>query len=160
MFWKFAVRDGVVVLLCAGCWSLDAVLRGPGLPAVLSAVLAAVTATLVGYVAHEWGHLSGALLLGSKVYAPRPLFSPFLFHFDTQHNNARQFLAMSLGGFVASALFATALLVWLPLATLAAKLTLLLVGIGVLATLAVEVPGAWRVARGAPLPTGPVFEPV
>lgn len=157
MFWKFAVRDLVILAVCLGCWQLEAALRAPGwqLLPILAAVLAAVVTTLVGLLFHEWGHLAGAAFLHSAVGSPRKLVTPFLFYFDTERNNGRQFVGMSLGGFLASGVFVLLLLALLPLHSLAGKLTLLFVIIGVVATLILEVPAAWRVAHGAAVPPGP-----
>jgi hypothetical protein len=160
MFWKFAIRDLIIVAACFGCWALDAALRGHGAISVLTAVAAAFTTVLVGYLAHEWGHLAGAWLTGSKVYAPHELVTPFLFHFDTVQNSNRQFVGMSVGGFITSGLVVILLFAVLPLTLLASKLALAVVVIGVVATLILEVPSAWRVAHGAPLPVGPVYEPI
>jgi hypothetical protein len=161
MFAKFAVRDLTVVLLCLACWALEIQLRGSGgFPHVLAALAAGITTVLVGYCGHEWGHLTGAVLAGSKVYAPHNLSALFLFHFDTRLNSPKQFLSMSAGGFAVSIIFFIVLLAVLPLNTLAAIVALSISVIGLIATAITELPVAWRVSQGAPLPTGPVYEPI
>jgi hypothetical protein len=93
------------------------------------------------------------------VYAPSRLRELFLFHFDGHQNNARQFIAMSIGGFIASGLMMAAVIAYAPLNILAGKLALVFVAIGIIATVVLEFPTTWRVMRGAPLPSGPVYEP-
>lgn len=155
MFGKLALRELAVVAVCLGCWQLDAALRDQGgALAFGAALLAAASTVLVGFLAHEWGHLGGAWLARSAV-APGGLLSPFVFYFDTERNSGRQFVAMSLGGFLVSALVVAVLVALLPLHALSGQMALGVVVIGVIATLVLEVPAAWRVAHGAPLPRGP-----
>ena len=52
----------------------------------------------------------------------------------------------------------TGLLRMLPLQANASRVTLALVGLGLVATVIVEVPIVWRVVRGAPLPRGAVYK--
>lgn len=154
---KLAGRDALVlaVTLAAWHWALPA--AGGGASVAISVLLAAMT-VLCGFLVHEWGHLLGARLLRARVHFPDSLLaSPFLFRFDTSVNNARQFCAMSLGGFVASGLVVLALILWLPHGHLATTLALVLSGLGVLATLVIEFPEFWRVLRGAPLPAGAAY---
>lgn len=165
MFLKFAVRDLSLLGLCLLTWWLLTVRladAGPALAVALS-VVAVVLSALVTYLIHEWGHLTGAVAAGSVVYAPNKLVDPFLFHFDSRSNDARQFVWMSTGGLFASVAVLALLIAVLPfgepLARWAAWMVLALVVIGVIATLVREVPEAWRVARGGALPTGMVYEP-
>jgi len=145
-----AARDSVLVALTLWLWA------GPpaGIP---MAVLAALATTLVGYLAHEWGHLAGCLVGGARFELPaHPFASPFLFKFD-RSSSRPQFFAMALGGFAASILTVAVLLWLLPWDALAGQVALALVGLGVGATLAIEVPEFLRVWRGAPLPDGAAF---
>jgi F0F1-type ATP synthase assembly protein I len=156
--YKHAVRDGLVAVATLSLWWVDAGLqsRGGGL-ALLVALLAGVMTAYCGYLVHEWGHLLGALSAGSVVHLPRRLFSVFLFRFDSDLNDRRQFLRMSMGGFIASALVVALLLAVLPLDARSGQIALALVLLGVVATFVLEVPVAWRVARGAPLPRGAAY---
>lgn len=157
-----AARDALIVTLTLLVWALvfavDPVRAAPLALAV--AIVAGALTALSSYLAHEWGHLIGAWLGGATVeVADRPS-SVFLFRFDTERSGRRDFLAMSLGGFVASALSVAFLVVALPLegaAGTAGWIALALAALGVLATLVLEVPVAWRVARGAPLPSGAAY---
>jgi len=159
---RMAVRDVLVVGLTLAAWVFVAMLdptRSPRLALVLALVAGVLTA-LNSYLVHEWGHLIGAWLGGAIVeVADRPS-SVFLFRFDTGRSSRREFLAMSFGGFAASALSVALLVAVLPLdgaAGTAGKVALGLVALGVLATFVLEVPVAWRVARGAPLPSGAAY---
>lgn len=153
------VRDGL--LLCLSLllwdWTLEA-----GQPQSASGdalhLGTALMTVLAGYLLHEWGHLSGALLVRAHVVLPTAFESPFLFRFDLHRNSRRQFTAMALGGFVSSLLFVGLLLLALPLGLLASQVALGLTALGVLATLVIEVPEFWGVViRGGPLPSGAAF---
>jgi hypothetical protein len=160
MFLKFVIRDIALLVLCLGLWELVIARQALGgwLSVGLQLVVAAIT-MLLSFLVHEWGHLIGALLTRSKVYAPQRLLELFLFHFDGRQNNAGQFIAMSVGGFIASGLVIAAVITFAPLHSLAGKLALVFVAIGIIATIVLEFPTTWRVARGGPLPSGSVYEP-
>lgn len=128
-----------------------------GPSAVVVAVAAGLLTTLVGFFAHEWGHLLGALAAGGVVHAPRRLTSPFLFFFDVSKSDRRAFLAMSYGGYAASAVALAIIMVAVPWHALSGLTALVATSLGVLATFAIEVPTTVRVARGGPLPSGGVF---
>jgi len=153
------LRDAAVILVAVALWSL--ILRGllpGGAGSVALAVLTAAVTLFCGFLAHEWGHLLGALAAGSVVELPAgPLQSVFLFRFDVGRNDGRQFCAMSLGGFIASILGVVFLVFVLPRGELATTLALALTALGVIATLVLEVPEFWRVFRGGPLPTGAAY---
>ena len=161
MFLKFAVRDALLLVLCVLLWQFT-LQQMAGLDRWLSIPLqlgAALLTTLVGFLVHEWGHLLGALAYRGKVHAPHRWYELFLFHFDGRSNNSRQFIAMSVGGFIASGIVVVVLLTWLPLDTLGGILALAFGALGVLATFVLEFPTTWRVMRGGPLPSGFVYEP-
>jgi hypothetical protein len=162
MLVKLALRDVLVLVVCLGAWALDARIGRPsgGAAAWVTAALVSGATALAAFYAHEWGHLAGALLTRSEVHLPKRVATLFLFHFDTARNDRRQFLAMSLGGFVASALVVALVVALAPLDALSGKVALALVGVGVLATLVLEVPTALGVHRGGALPRGVVYEPI
>lgn len=151
-------RDALLLALCLALWRADAALRAePGwLPASV-AVAAGALAAVCSYLAHEWGHLLAARASGSAVHFPARVTSIFLFFFDVARNGRRQFLAMSLGGFAASAVVVPLLVAGLPDGALSSHVALALVAAGVLATIATELPPFFRVLRGAPLPRGFVY---
>lgn len=148
------LRDGALLAGCLILW-LQIPLEGGGLR--WTDLLAASLTVFCAYLLHEWGHLLGAFWGRSVVELAPSVFSVFLFKFDTALNNRQQFLRMSAGGFIAS-LVAIVLLLWLlPDEGWARRLTLVLTALGVLATFILELPSAWRVARGASLPIGAAF---
>ena len=156
--WKHALRDLGLVALTLLVWRLDASARASG--SVLewgTAPLAGALTAIAGYLFHEWGHLTAARATGSVVRLPESASEIFLFNFHSDRNSARQFLAMSMGGFIASAVSVVFLLVVLPLDTLAGKIALALVALGVLATAVLELPPFFKVMRGAPLPRGTAY---
>jgi hypothetical protein len=146
-----AIAGGAVGL---GAW--DAALRATGaLPWVVGGACG-VLVTVTAFLAHEWGHWIGAVASGGRVARPRGT-SAFLFHYDTGRSTRAQFLWMSAGGYVASAIGLAIIAAWADLATASGVVALALSGLGVAVTLVLEVPTTVRVARGGPLPTGGVY---
>jgi hypothetical protein len=145
------LRDLVVIAATLALWSwsrqLDA---GHAALAIPVAILAGLSAAVAGFLAHEWGHLLGALAAGSAVEIPSTMRSLFLFKFGAG-NDRRQYLWMSGGGFVASILVIALLVCMLSFHALADWVAMALVVAGVIATFVLELPPAWRVLRGAPV---------
>jgi len=103
MFLRLAVRDASIIALVVLLWHLVAHWTlGESIVADGAGVMLGLLAGLCLYLLHEWGHLLGALLSGSRVAAPTSLKTIFLFSFDSKQNDLRQFLIMSLSGFAAS----------------------------------------------------------
>ncbi|TXH06333.1 MAG: hypothetical protein E6R07_00655 [Nevskiaceae bacterium] len=146
---RMLLRDLAVLALTLALWrwsrELDAAHGALALPVAL---LAGATAALSGFLAHEWGHLLGALAAGSAVQIAPSMRSVFLFKFG-ERNDRRQYLWMSGGGFVASLLVIALLAVSLEFHAVADWTALALVVAGVIATFVLELPPAWRVLRGA-----------
>ncbi len=158
MPWRTALRDLVILALALAVWQLEGTSRhAGGAGATALACSAAVLTALCGYLFHEWGHWAGARLLSSVIEVPDRFATVFLFRFDADANDRAQFLGMSFGGFVASAVAVAILVAVLPLDAPAGRIALALVALGVLATFVLEVPVAWRVARGAPIPRGAAY---
>jgi hypothetical protein len=152
--WALIARDAVILAITVAVWRWAMTAPEAWTPAIFAALLTAVS----GYVLHEWGHLLGAMLKRAVFELPATPFETFfLFRFNRDANTRPQFFSMALGGFVASILTVIALLLWLPPGLLATTLALTLTGLGVLATLIIEVPEFWRVARGGPIPSGAAF---
>jgi len=118
MFPKLLARDLSIVALTALIWRLGAQASSqPGFGGDFAGVLAGLTVGLCAYLLHEWGHLAGAILSGSTVRPARALSSGFLFSFESRRNTRRQFVVLSLGGWLA-----TALALWLAYAALPSEL--------------------------------------
>lgn len=153
------LRDLLLSAIAALLWTCLLIAGGAdntGMP-FLQAVTGLMT-VLPGYLLHEWGHLIGAWASGSRVQLPeRAWRSVFLFRFDIGRNSREQFLAMSAGGFIASVLVVAFLLTFLPAHLLASHVALGLTLLGVLATFILEIPPAWRVYHGGPMPDGSAF---
>lgn len=157
---RFVVRDLLALIICAVLWWLDAHARSASSALVWTSAIATALATgLCGFLAHEWGHYTGARLTQSRVEFPPRVLAPLLFHFQSAHNTRRQFIAMSLGGYVATTIAIVAIAFALPQTTLAGRLSLGLAGLGALATAVLELPTFFRVLAGAPLPSGFAYEP-
>jgi len=156
--WKHAVRDVALVSLTLLAWRLDASARAAGSTLEWgTALLAGSLTAIAGYLFHEWGHLTAARATGSVVRLPESLSEIFLFNFHSDRNSPRQFLAMSLGGCPIITKKIVFLLAVLPLDTLAGKIAITLVLLGVLATAVLELPPFFKVMRGAPLPRGTAY---
>lgn len=155
---KIVLRDAGLLLVVAAVWAAASrVPAGESLLAAGLSVLAGMLVAVAGFLLHEWGHLAGALASRSAVQFPDTLGYLFLFKFDCGRNSRRQFLSMSMGGFIASGLIVLFLAATLPFQTLAQQVAWVLTVIGVIATFILEVPTAWRVHKGAPLPEGTVY---
>lgn len=156
-FARLAARDAALLALALGAWAAEARVADATVPGAALALLAGGLAVLCAFLVHEWGHWLGGRLAGATLHPPEGWTSPFLFHFDPDRSGRRAFLALSGGGFAASAAAICVLAAVVPWEGLAGRVTLIGVALGVAATLALEVPVAWRVARGAPLPRGGVY---
>lgn len=155
MPWNILLRDLVLLGITLAVLGRDASLRAtasPGAFAVGVAATAGLLLGLVGYLAHEWGHLLGARLSRSTLQLPRSAATVFTFFYDTERNSPKQFLAMSFGGFAASGVIVALYVSLLPLDALSSRVALLATALGVLATVVLEFPVAWRVYRGAGMP--------
>lgn len=155
-----AIRDLVAVALMAGLSILDAQLSGAdaGAAAIAVALATGFMVTLVSFLLHEWGHWLGAVASGSPISRPPGALSPFLFHFDTKRSSRKQFLWMSMGGYIASVVALVCIATWADFSRLSGQVAFGLASLGVLVTLVLEVPTTLRVLRGAPLPQGGVYE--
>jgi hypothetical protein len=141
MFGRMLARDAAIASFVIAAWWLAAPLSaGAGPLADLAGALLGVGAFVVGHLAHEWGHLTGALLTGARVAAPAALSSPFLFSFDSKRNSQRQFVIMSLAGFAVTAVAVAVAYGLLPEGLLATRVARGLVVFGAALTLLLEVP--------------------
>jgi peptidoglycan/LPS O-acetylase OafA/YrhL len=158
MPWKHALRDVGLLLITLVLWRIDAGLRQQsGVFPILIAVAAGSMASIVGYLAHEWGHFSAARAGGSVMRTPASPTEMFLFNFDSDRNSREQFLLMSSGGFLASAIVIVVFLMTLPFPSLSSLIALGLTIAGVIATAVLEVPPFLRVWHGAPIPRGGAY---
>jgi membrane-associated protease RseP (regulator of RpoE activity) len=156
---RFLIRELAIVALTALAWMTDERLHARhDATAYGVAVVTALLTAYAGFLAHEWGHLLLARVVGSVVSYPRSLFSSLLFHFDSAHNDRRQFMWMSAGGYLASLVGVALIVAFVPL-RLSGWLSIAFAGAGVLATFILEIPITVRVLRGASLPSGSAYRP-
>lgn len=148
-----ALRDLAIAIVTAAIWALYLPRAGESSAFVVAlAGLAGALTAVVGFLVHEWGHLAGARYTRSRYHHPRSVASIFLFKFEDEGNDRRQFLWMANGGFLASALTIAALVAVMDLGRLGDRIALGLSALGVLATLVLELPPAIRVYRGEAIP--------
>ena len=149
-FRLFAVRDFLILSIAVSLW----IYLTDG---VMSQVVTAVLTGLSALLFHEWGHLLGAYRCGAVVHRAPSLFSPFLFDLDSQQNTRAQFLMTSSTGFIATSLFLFFFVLFLPLDTLAGRLTLY-IGLGLASlTIFIEFPIAWLVYRKQKIPKVEIY---
>lgn len=150
---RLLVREAALLGVLAALWIVElgwADRSGSGYTTF--AILVGLVSTLVGALLHEWGHLVGSLLSRSVVHFPPGWIAKLLFDFDVEQNDRRQFLWMSLGGYVGSALGVLTFLALLPHDRLAGQVALGGAALGMLVSVVVEMPTTIRVLRGAPPP--------
>jgi hypothetical protein len=156
------IRDLSLLLSACVALALDARLRAvdpSAAPSIVVGVLAGVLVAVAGFITHEWGHLTGSLLTKSAVHYPQTALSPLLFHFDTKRNNRAQFLAMSWGGYLATAIATAIVVAIVDARAWSGRVALVLTVGGMIVTLVAEVPTTVRVLLGRPLPDGFAFRP-
>lgn len=104
MLVRFALRDSALLAFAWGLWWLLAERSaGSGFVADFSGWVVGLMLFVGASVFHEWGHFLGAVLTRSRVKIRHKLTSAFVFSFPAEGNNLGQFVAMSLGGFLATA---------------------------------------------------------
>ena len=100
-FWKLAARDIVFLsVVTLAWWGFADFTAGGGLISDLLGLILGLAFGVSVFLLHEWGHWLGATLSGSRVHAPQHLSSVYLFSFDSHANSKRQFIIMSLSGFL------------------------------------------------------------
>lgn len=158
MFRRFAIRDLSILAATVALWwaSIEAE-EGSGAARALS-ISAGVGAAICAYNLHEWGHVIGAHLTRSVYVPAERLISPFLFSYDSERNTPRQFLIMSLAGFVATALFVAGFVLWMPQGQQAGRIALR--GALVLAglTVIIEFPIFFRALFAKKVPRTGMFD--
>ena len=147
-----------VAAMALAWWFEPGFRDGSALGWVVAIVTGLLTA-IVGFLAHEYGHLWASLATGSQVSYPSSALSTLLFHFDSAKNDRRQFLWMSLGGYVASVIGVGLIVGLCPHDAWSGRISMLLGAAGLVVTLVLEVPITVRVLRGAPLPLDAAYRP-
>ena len=141
MYARLFARDLSIVTAAALLWKLGSPFSaGAGVVADLTGLVVGVALGVCALPVHEWGHFLGAVLGRSRIRPTESLRALFVFSFDSRANSRRQFLAMSLGGWVG-----TAVAVWvayglLPSELLATRVARGMACLSVLLVVATEVP--------------------
>ena len=104
MYAKLLARDAAIVAAAVLLWQLGAgYSAGSGAIADFTGVVLGVLLGVCSLFVHEWGHLAGALATRSRVSPAASLKSLFVFSFDSKRNSQRQFLVMTVGGWIGTA---------------------------------------------------------
>ena len=158
MFRRFVIRDVTILLGTIVVWWLSSIVEPKTSLASGLSIAAGVGAAVCAYNLHEWGHLIGAHLSHSVYVPAKRVISPFLFSYDAEHNTRGQFVWMSLAGFLATALFLAAFLLWMPqdqqAGRIALRAAILLAGL----TVVIEFPIFVRALFGRTLPRTGMFK--
>lgn len=146
---RFAARDALLLAGVVAAWALLAARSaGTGFVADFSGFVAGAGLGLAAYLLHEWGHVLAGLAGRSAMRPAATLGSRYLFSYDAETNSLRQFLGMSLGGFVVTAAIVWAYHVHLPDGLLATRVargaSLFLAFLGVVLELPLVFLAAWR----------------
>ena len=115
-----AIRHGAALLAAFTLWgAADAWASASGwmLAETVSLLNAVFAGTAIAFIAHEWGHFTGARLSGAVSPVLKEPVSFFMFSFKDELNTRGQFLAMSFGGPTANWALVLLLFLLLPLET-------------------------------------------
>ncbi len=124
MLGKFIARDLIVAVATAALWlAARDWMAGTGPVADLLGLLVGLGAAFSVLKIHEWGHFLGAAATGSNCRLATRLGSTFMFAFDSKNNTKRQFVIMSLGGFIGTAIVVIGSYTLLPDEVLATRIT-------------------------------------
>ena len=105
LFVKFAFRDlGIIAATGVLWWGWADATGDSGLLSDLVGLLLGLAFGGSVFLIHEWGHWLGAVWGRSDIQAPASLRSFYLFSYNSKTNNRKQFLIMSLSGFVVTGL--------------------------------------------------------
>ena len=104
MYAKLLARDAAIAAAVVVLWQLGARLSaGTGALADFTGVVLGVLLGALSLPVHEWGHLAGAAATHSATTPAASLRNLFVFSFDSKRNSQRQFLAMTVGGWIGTA---------------------------------------------------------
>ncbi len=115
---KAAQYHGVMFMLALTAWGAAdswAISSSLLLAQGVAIINGAIAAYVMTNVLHEWGHFLGARMTAAYspvVIEPRGFF---MFRYDYDKNNDRQFLAMSLGGIIAPFVLLALILLLVPI---------------------------------------------
>ena len=150
---RFVLRElGLLLLLGAAWWAESRWVELEGTLVFVYRVFVGLLTVLAGALLHEWGHLLASLATRAVVHFPPGWAAKLLFDFDVEANDRRQFLAMSWGGYLGSAVGVVLFAALLPWDRLAGQVAILGAALGMLVSMIIEMPTTLRVLRGAEPP--------
>ena len=147
------VRHAAAALAAITLWGASdvwAAETGWLLADIVALLYAVFAGTIIAYLAHEWGHFSGARLSGAVSPVLKTPESFFMFNFKDELNTESQFIAMSIGGPAANWSLVIAIFLFLPLDTWSQALLLATVTSIAVSVSVFEFPIINRVSYGAP----------
>jgi hypothetical protein len=125
-----------------------AVASGWALANAVAIANAFIAATVLAGLVHEWGHFTGARLSGARSPVhEKPVNYFFMFDFPFDSNDARQFQWMSWGGILAPWVLVVAVLVLVPIDSVARLALLAVLAAKAAAASLFEVPVVTRARR-------------
>jgi hypothetical protein len=148
--WALGLRDLAALAAAVTLVLADERARASGSVGGWALALAAATGistTLSAFHVHEWGHYLAAVLSGARPRPARSLLAVFLFDLEERECTRRQWLWMSAGGYLASIVAFSVILRVVDLSAMSGRVTMVLTGLGLLATFAIEIPITVRVWR-------------
>lgn len=148
---KVAVRHAIWAIAAITIWGTsDYWATGSGLvlAEVVSLFNAIFAGVILGSIAHEWGHFSGARLSGAVSPIAKEPVGFFMFNFKDELNTRSQFLSMSFGGPLANWSLVAAVFLLLPFETWSQALLLATVFSTAVSVSVFEVPVMQRVMYG------------
>lgn len=141
-----AVMAAITLWGAADVW---ATASGWALAQAVAIANAFIAATVVASIGHEWGHFAGARLTGAKSPVhEKPVNYFFMFDFDFDVNDTRQFVWMSWGGILAPWVIVIATLLLVPIDTLGRATLLAVLAARAASASLFEVPVVQRASRG------------
>jgi hypothetical protein len=141
VFWKLATRDVLFASAAlAAWWFFRHLTATEDVVGDIVGVMLGLALGATAFLLHEWGHLLGALAARSALTPAERLRTFYLFSFDSQRNSRRQFLIMSLGGFIATAAALSFAYAVMPDGQLASRVARGVIAFATLLTLVLEVP--------------------
>ena len=141
MYAKLFARDAAIVAAIALLWALGAHLSaGTGAVADFTGVVLGALLGACALVLHEWGHFAGAVATHSAMQPAESLRKVFSFSFDSKRNSQRNFLAMTAGGWLGTALAVAVAYGALPAGLLATRVARGLTLVSVALVVVTEIP--------------------
>lgn len=142
-----AVMAAITLWGAADAW---AAASGWGLAWIVAMVNAVIAGVVITSTLHEWGHFAGARLSGA--HAPvleKPNNYFFMFNFDFERSDQRQFVWMSWGGILVPWLLVLATLAWVPIDNVSRAMLLAVFVSQAVAVSVFELPVVLRAQGGA-----------